>query len=277
MASGGASGLSGTVRCGSLGTVKGHGAASIAATPSPYAGGPWQVAPVSLLQTQWGWSVGLWGGSRLRVLSSPPSSTPRPGCDTHVRWRGHRGGALCPVPPPSSICTLAMGMCQFGGGGFPIHTFLLPTPHNKPLQQCGTGLGGTWGAGGGCAGCHQAFVSLRLSPPPRPSAARTTSTAAPGATPATQPPRAARSCWRPPRCGSRSPRGHHCPRRALWPPSLVTPPVPASPASAAAAARTAPGHAAPSPRSAGGILGVGDMVGRGGGCVPTHVPNCTSP
>lgn len=149
MASGGASGLSGTVRCGSLGTVKGHGAASIAATPSPYAGGPWQVAPVSLLQTQWGWSVGLWGGSRLRVLSSPPSSTPRPGCDTHVRWRGHRGGALCPVPPPSSICTLAMGMCQFGGGGFPIHTFLLPTPHNKPLQRCGTGLGGTWGAGGG--------------------------------------------------------------------------------------------------------------------------------
>uniref|UniRef100_A0A8B9UA63 Granulin precursor n=1 Tax=Anas zonorhyncha TaxID=75864 RepID=A0A8B9UA63_9AVES len=76
----------------------------------------------------------------------------------------------CPVscPPPSSICTLAMGMCQFGGGGFP-YTSPLPTPHNQPLQQCGqcgTGLGGGHGVlGGGCRMSPSRCVPI--CPPPK--------------------------------------------------------------------------------------------------------------
>lgn len=68
----------------------------------------------------------------------------------------------CVLSPPSSICTLATEMCQFGGGGLPIHMSPLPTPHNQPLQcgQCGTGLGGR----GGCRMSPSRCVPIR-SPP----------------------------------------------------------------------------------------------------------------
>uniref|UniRef100_A0A8B9T995 Granulin precursor n=1 Tax=Anas platyrhynchos TaxID=8839 RepID=A0A8B9T995_ANAPL len=114
-----------------------------------------------------GMGCGSLGGGRLHALSSPPSSTPHPGCDTHARWRGHHVGCPVSCPPPAPSAPWLLEMCQFGGGGgFPYTCPPSPPPiTTSAVWAVWHWAGGGHGVLGGGAGCHQAVVCPSVPPP----------------------------------------------------------------------------------------------------------------
>lgn len=167
--------------------------------PTPFRGGSAGTLGTGFVMVPWGRGRGRHG--TLASLHPPPPSIPP---TTPWGLLGHLGGRVCHGP-------LGLGWGDMGHiHHCPPHLYHCPSPT----------LGGPWGwglvqslragekwgvdvAGGARMAPERLGPPRRLGPsvtpgspcsPHRLSAAGTTSTAAPAATPATRPPRAARSC-----------------------------------------------------------------------------------